>query len=305
MNLNKLKKTLKRKQKQVDKYLARCLPLGKTFPQPIYQAMRYSLLAGGKRFRPVLVLLTGQMLGAKAMELLPVAAALEMIHTYSLIHDDLPVMDNDDLRRGKPTNHKVFGEAMAVLAGDALLTMSFKLIADKVKNKKLAARLVSEISGAAGAAGMVGGQVLDMFAESRKKGAREKLGRLSRAKYLKTTHQLKTAAMITASVRSGALVAGARPGQLRKLTVYGRSLGLAFQIMDDLLDLKGSKRQLGKTPRKDARAGKLTYPSLWGTEQSFRQVQQLVKTAKRSLISFGPRAGSLRDLADYGLQRGN
>ena len=316
MQLSYFKKQFQRKRGQVNKYLDQCLPSAGTFPGPIYQAMRYSLLAGGKRFRPILTILTAELLGGRMSEAMPVAAALEMIHTYSLIHDDLPVMDNDDFRRGRPTNHKVFGEAMAILAGDALLTMAFQLITDKVKNKNLAARLVNEIAKAAGPDGMVGGQVLDIFKDIKSKGSLGKIMSLSPGvkwspdihrgeKYVREIHQRKTAALIVAAVRVGALTAGARPTQLNNLTRYAQNLGLAFQVVDDLLDLKGSQGQLGKTPHKDTRVGKLTYPAVLGENESWKQSRDLITAAKKSLDPFRSRAEMLKALADYVLQRGN
>lgn len=231
---NNIEQYLASKRKQVNGFLCKYLPGRKTVPTELYKAMRYGIASGGKRLRPILTLATGEMLGAKGRELQPIASAIEFIHTYSLIHDDLPAMDDDDFRRGKPTVHKAFGEALAILAGDALLTRTFEVIAGGIKNGSLAQQLTLEIAFAAGASGMVGGQVLDLqFAKSKK---------ADNAFYIKTL-RMKTAALIKASVSCGAIAAGADSKSLSRLSSYGEQLGLAFQLKDDILDSRPSPVQ--------------------------------------------------------------
>ncbi|PWI58780.1 polyprenyl synthetase family protein [Sulfoacidibacillus thermotolerans] len=234
------------------------LPKPDAFPEELAEAMRYSVFAGGKRLRPVLLLATVEAFGKDSTPLLPAACALEFLHTYSLIHDDLPAMDNDDYRRGKLTNHKKFGEATAILAGDGLLTLSFHTLAASAVQADLVVRMVQELADASGVHGMVAGQVADMYYEKRP----------VTPEALEFIHLHKTAALIVAPLRMGAIASGASEGALTSLSEFGRSLGLAFQIMDDLLDVFGDEQQLGKRPGVDAKLGKATYPALYGVEES-------------------------------------
>ncbi len=265
------------------------------------ESMRYSLFVGGKRLRPILCLA-----GAEAIKnsettrqvALPVACALECIHTYSLIHDDLPAMDDDDLRRGKPTNHTVFGEAAAILAGDGLLTFAFDLLsspATATLTDAVRIRIIQTIARAAGPLGMVGGQSLDMIYEGQQLGY----------EVLRSIHRSKTGALITASVLVGALVAGASQTQEAQLNRYGNSIGLAFQIMDDILDVSASTEELGKPAGSDIKADKLTYPSLFGIEQSRTMAQEAVQDALAALQDFDQQANPLRALAHYIIDRSN
>lgn len=297
---------------EVNQALSKHLPPASTFPPLIHEAMRYSVLNGGKRLRAILALMTGELFGTPSSRIMPYACALEMVHSYSLIHDDLPAMDNDDFRRGKPTSHKVFGEAMAILAGDALLTYAFQIIADKIQNNSVAPKLVSELSHAAGSVGMVGGQVLDIQNENKtghtSKASQQYIGvqgksPLNRGDLLREIHLRKTAAMIVASCRGGAIISDASNNQLSAITSYARNFGLAFQIVDDILDISGSKAQLGKTPGKDAKLHKLTYPALKGLKASYQETKYLIKQAKNSLNIFGKKADKLKELADYLLKR--
>ncbi len=277
---------LREQQKQVDAALDRLVPPEGDPPQTIHRAMRYSLFAGGKRIRPVLCLEAAQAVGDGAAGAMEAACALEMIHTYSLIHDDLPALDNDDFRRGRPTCHKQFGEAMAILAGDALLTRAFEILRD--------ARLVHELATAAGTVGgMIGGQVADLEGE----------GQPPTAALLESIHRAKTGALLRASVRMGAIAAGADERQLEALTCYGTHIGLAFQIVDDLLDVEQSSEKLGKTAGKDAQQQKITFPAVYGLEVSHRMAEEERAAAHAALNGFGERAGRLRELADLIVQR--
>ncbi|MEB3348775.1 MAG: farnesyl diphosphate synthase [Cyanobacteriota bacterium] len=266
--------------------------LGPERPESLRQAMRYSLLAGGKRLRPILCLAACELAGAAADLAMPTAVALEMIHTMSLIHDDLPAMDNDDLRRGRPTNHKVYGEANAILAGDALLTRAFEMVALRspgVAAERLLA-VVGELSLASGAPGLVGGQVVDLESE----------GRAVDLATLEYIHLHKTGALLRACVISGALVAGADESLLQALATYARGIGLAFQIIDDILDVTASSEVLGKTAGKDLTADKTTYPKLLGLEESRRRAEALVSEAKAALAPWpSERTAPLLGLADY------
>jgi geranylgeranyl diphosphate synthase type II len=260
--------------------------------------MRYSLFAGGKRLRPILVMAAFEAVdGKKSAYLLPVASALELIHTYSLIHDDLPSMDNDDFRRGKPTNHKVFGEAIAILAGDALLTLAFNLIPHRKPPKGAMSdklmQIVHEISRAAGFAGMIGGQAADILSE----------GKEVDQSILEYIHIHKTAALIQTSVRVGAILAGANQSQWSALSRYGDDIGVAFQIVDDILDIEGSQEELGKDIKSDISKGKKTYPEFFGLSESKRKAKILVEEAVESLNRFGPRAEPLRAIARYITER--
>lgn len=262
------------------------------YPEKIYEAMRYSLLAGGKRLRPILCLATCELLGGTLEMAIPTACALEMIHTMSLIHDDLPAMDNDDYRRGKLTNHKVFGEDIAILAGDGLLAYAFEYLA--VHTKGVSAdrllKVVARLGHAVAATGLVGGQVVDLDSEG------DSGITLATLNFI---HTHKTGALLQASVVSGAELASADSVTLDKLTQYARNIGLAFQIIDDVLDITATREELGKTAGKDLQAQKATYPSLWGIEESRRQAQQLVQDAKATLAEFGDRALPLIAIADY------
>ncbi len=265
--------------------------LGPERPEALREAMRYSLLAGGKRLRPILCLAACELAGGDPALALPTAVALEMIHTMSLIHDDLPAMDNDDLRRGRPTNHKVYGEANAILAGDALLTRAFEMVALRspgVPADRLLA-VVGELSLAAGAPGLVGGQVVDLECEGKEVD-------LDTLEYI---HLHKTAALLRACVLSGALIAGAPTPLIEALRTYARGIGLAFQIIDDILDVTASSEVLGKTAGKDLAADKGTYPKLLGLEESRRRAEALVSEAKGVLVPWKERAAPLLALADF------
>jgi geranylgeranyl diphosphate synthase, type II len=258
--------------------------------------MRYSLLAGGKRLRPALFLAAGEMLGASTEALLPAACAIEMIHTYSLIHDDLPAMDDDDLRRGRPTSHKVFGEAVAILAGDALLTRAYAVLAsdEALPDPARRLRLVQEIASAAGTVdGLVGGQVADMESEGREPDA-------ATVAYI---HRAKTGALLRASVVAGGIVASASEAQLTRLRNYGENIGLAFQIADDVLDLTSTAQQLGKTPGKDASVRKATYPAVHGLEASRSMARSLAEQAAADVRDLGPGSRILADLAHFIVER--
>src|SRR5205809_387248 len=255
--------------------------------------MRYSVMAGGKRLRPILVIAGCEAVGGMAERVLPTACALELIHTYSLIHDDLPAMDDDDYRRGRLTNHKVFGEAVAILAGDALLTHAFRLVAgnvDGASDARAIADVVAEIAEAAGTDGMVGGQVVDIESE----------GKTVSAETLDYIHTRKTAALIRASLRVGAMLAGAKPDALKAITRAGEALGLAFQIVDDILDVEGSLEELGKTAGSDQRKQKATYPALHGLEASRRRARQLIEDAK---VALELRDGDSQRYRGKGVQR--
>ena len=261
-------------------------------PEPLREAMRYSLLAPGKRFRPLLVLLAAEACAGSIEAALPAACAVEMVHTYSLIHDDLPAMDDDDLRRGRPTCHKQFGEAIAILAGDALLARAFEVLAKGVQPPAQAAACCQALAEAAGAGNLVGGQADDIG------------GKLDGSlEALESMHARKTGAMIVVSLALGALTAGADSCRIEALAQYGRRLGLAFQIVDDLLDVRGHESAVGKRLRKDSQAGKLTYPGLLGVEASSRRAEQLVTEACQAVAPLGPQGAGLRHLARYVLER--
>ncbi len=290
---------LAQKKIAVDKSLEKLVPPVKFYPPSVLEAMRYSLFAGGKRVRPILAIAAAEALGAKSAELLPIAGSLELIHTYSLIHDDLPAMDDDDFRRGRATCHKVYGEAIAILAGDGLLNMAFEVLSDPRRLKVVpAARLVEiirEISIATGVYGMVGGQVADMEAE----------GKDIDFPTLEYIHTHKTGALIRASVRVGALYARAGKRQFAALTRYGEMVGLAFQIADDILDLTGKREETGKDIGSDLKKGKQTFPSFYGLEESRRRAAEVVDRAIASLQGFGRAADPLRELAKYIVTRVN
>jgi geranylgeranyl diphosphate synthase type II len=260
-------------------------------------AMRYSLMAGGKRVRPILCIAAVEAVHGIPEPMTPVACALECIHTYSLIHDDLPSMDNDELRRGKPTNHMVFGEAEAILAGDSLLTFAFDLLSDPDNGVPVSdrdrLRLIHTVARAAGPFGMVGGQSLDVASE----------GKEVSFETLRFIHSCKTGALITASVRAGAIIGGATPDQLTSLTSYGENIGLAFQIVDDLLNVEGTTEQLGKAVGSDADRQKATYPAFFGMEETRNKVEKTVKAAIEAIEKFDEQADPLRELAHYILTR--
>jgi geranylgeranyl diphosphate synthase, type II len=289
-----LKAYLQSRQKTIDRALDRFLPKESTPPPSIHHAMRYSLFAGGKRLRPILCLAAAETCKGGASEALPLACAMECIHTYSLVHDDLPSMDNDDFRRGRATCHKVFGDGIAVLAGDALLTAAFEIAARAKPTRRYSmAEIFREIALAAGSRRLIAGQVADLQAEGKKVSRDE----------LRYIHENKTAAMITTSVRLGAISANAELKKLRALTRFGYSLGLAFQIIDDILDLTQTTEKLGKSAGKDITAQKATYPAVIGLDASRIEARRLTKRAHNSLRSFGNEAEPLRELANYMLVR--
>ena len=279
----------------VDAELDSILPPAQEYPPSIHKAMRYSVFAGGKRLRPVLCLEAGRLFRGDDKVLLRVGSALELIHTYSLIHDDLPSLDNDDLRRGKPTSHVVFGEATAILAGDALLTLAFETIAgvgNGAADRTL--RVLRELAHAIGTRrGMVAGQVVDL----------ETTDAITDAATLEYIHSAKTGAVIRAALRSGALLAPASPDDLARITAYGEKIGLAFQIADDLLDVLGSEAELGKSIGKDQQQRKATYPALHGIEASRQIASRLVKEACEVLEPYGERANILQGIAHYIIDR--
>ena len=279
----------------IDAQLDQLLPAESLEPGTVHQAIRWSLFAGGKRFRPLLLLTTGTTLGASHAELLATACAFEMIHTYSLIHDDLPSMDNDELRRGRPTCHIRFGEATAILAGDALQSLAFQTIAtDESLEAAKRVRLIAELTQAAGTPlGMVAGQALDLDAESREVSDAE----------LELSHGLKTGALIIAAARSGAIIANASEHELAVVTRYASQLGLLFQITDDLLDVTATSEALGKTPGKDARSSKATFPSILGIDETRERAQWVHREALAALDELPRPTGQLRAIADFILER--
>ncbi len=279
----------------VDRDLDYLLPASNVYPESIHRAMRHSIFAGGKRLRPILCIESGGLLGAPIGLLARVGAALEMIHTYSLIHDDLPALDNDDLRRGKPTCHVVFGEAIAILAGDALLTLAFRVLSElQGAPPERLVQIIRELASAIGTPeGMIAGQVADL--EPRRQPVTPHV--------LEFIHRAKTGGLLRASVRSGALAANPNGEDLSRLTTYGEKVGLAFQIADDLLDVLGTSAQLGKTAGKDKRQSKATYPSLYGIEESRRIARQLVDEACAALDPFAARGDPLREIARLLIER--
>jgi geranylgeranyl diphosphate synthase type II len=308
-----LKQVLEQGREAADIALEQLLPPASQHPTSIHQAMRHSVFAGGKRLRPILCMEAGRMIGAASVakssasksrarahsDSLPagieqVGAALEMLHTYSLIHDDLPALDNDDLRRGRPTSHKVFGEAIAILAGDALQTQAYESLAQLICPAEARVAIIREIAHATGTIdGMIGGQVVDLEAEHKKPD-------LATLEYI---HRSKTAALIIASVVSGGIYAGATVKDIAHLRTYGQSIGLAFQIVDDVLDVTQTSEQLGKTAGKDTAAEKATYPALFGIEESLRKADALVDQACEELKEYGKAAANLRDLARFLVER--
>ena len=294
-----IKAYLQKKKVAVDKSLEKLVPPAKTYPPAVHEAMRYSLFAGGKRVRPILAIASAEALGAPIAGLLPIAGSLELIHTYSLIHDDLPAMDDDDLRRGRPTCHKVYGEAIAILAGDGLLNMAFEVLSDPRRLKAVPAgrilAIIRELSTASGVFGMVGGQVVDIQSE----------GKEVDFPTLEYIHTHKTGALIRSSVRIGALYARAGKRQFTALSHYGEMVGLAFQIADDILDLTGTQEELGKDVGSDLKKDKKTFPSFYGLEESRRRAVEVADKAVASLQGFGRAADPLRELAKYIVERVN
>ncbi len=285
---------LQSRSKTVDAALNRLLPKATVKPATIHRAMRYSLFAGGKRLRPIACLAAAEACGGKIEPALPAACAVECIHTYSLIHDDLPCMDDDDFRRGRPTSHKVFGEGVAVLAGDALLTQAFEILATARETPRYKTRdLLHELAVAAGSRQLIAGQVADLEAEAKESTRAE----------LRFIHEAKTAAMIIASLRLGAMSANATPAKLTALTRFGRNLGLAFQVIDDILDVTQTSEKLGKSAGKDLTAQKTTYPALIGLDAARREARRLTKSSHDSLRPFGSKADQLHALADHLLTR--
>ncbi|HID31675.1 MAG TPA: polyprenyl synthetase family protein [Desulfobacterales bacterium] len=292
-----LKAYLNAKRQWVDQALKKSFPEPRGPASDVIRAMTYSLFAGGKRLRPILCLAGAHAVGGEERHVLPVACALEMIHTYSLIHDDLPVMDNDDLRRGKPTNHKVFGEAVALLAGDGLLTEAFRLMATMNLSEGIEPRALLKVMGliaeGAGYQGMVGGQVVDIQSE----------GKEVDFSLVKFIHTHKAGALIAASVLSGAILGGGDEPQVDAISSYGQKTGLAFQIADDILDIEGDREKMGKAMGGDAQKGKLTYPAVMGLESSKAIQRELVEQAIQSLEPFDHRADPLRHIARYIIER--
>ena len=284
-------------KKLIDERILSFLPQGKVYPESIHEAMRYSLLAGGKRLRPVLVMAAAEAVGGDRHTILPFAIAAELIHTYTLIHDDLPALDNDDLRRGKPTNHKVFGEAIAILAGDALLTQAFIIMTRAAGMETVPPECIlkatHEMAGALGSTGMIGGQVVDLESE----------GKRINSETLEYIHIYKTGFLIRACIRCGGVLSQASKGQLSSLSSFGAHIGLAFQIIDDILDITGDQEKLGKDIGSDLTKNKATYPALYGLEESKRKAEELVEESIDCLNEFDDRADPLREIARFFVQR--
>lgn len=297
MNNSSLRIYLEEKRGLIENKLLNLLGPPENYPSTLYKSMHYSLLAGGKRIRPILSVAAAEAVNGTAESAIPVAVALEMIHTYSLIHDDLPAMDNDDLRRGKPTNHKVFGEATAILAGDGLLTHAFVILSDKTLCAKTPAervlRILHEIGLGAGPSGMVGGQQSDIESEGRNLGIKD----------LEQLHTKKTGALIRAAIRAGGIAGGATDIQLAALTDYAERIGLAFQIADDILDIEGDPEEMGKSAGKDVEQNKNTYPALMGLEESRVLENRLVNEAIEALKGFDEKAEPLRAIARFIVER--
>jgi geranylgeranyl diphosphate synthase type II len=290
-----LKDTLEQGRRMIDQALEKLLPPPSQRPESIHQAMRHSVFAGGKRLRPVLCIEAARMIAGQVPEgIEDLGSALEMLHTYSLIHDDLPALDNDDLRRGQPTCHVVFGEAIAILAGDGLQTQAYEVLARLKCPAEARIRIIEEIARGTGTVdGMIGGQVKDLEAERQKPDAAT----------LEYIHRSKTGALITASLVSGGIYAGGSHAEVQRLRDFGRSIGLAFQIVDDVLDVTQSSQQLGKTAGKDTASEKATYPALFGVPESLRRADALIISGCGALDSFGARAETLKELARYLVQR--
>ena len=291
-----LDKYLRDRKQEVESALDASIAI--TYPEKIYESMRYSLMAGGKRLRPILTLAACELLGGDRATAMPTACAMEMVHTMSLIHDDLPAMDNDDFRRGKLTNHKVYGDDIAILAGDALLAYAFEYIAAQTKAvpAERILKVVAHLGHAVAATGLVGGQVVDLECEGKPDRPTETLTFI---------HIHKTAALLESCVICGALLAGANDTDIKRLSTYANNIGLAFQIIDDILDITATSEELGKTAGKDLAAQKVTYPSLWGIEASQQKAQDLVTEAKEQLTNYGDTALPLMAIADYITSRKN
>ncbi|HEY9701961.1 MAG TPA: farnesyl diphosphate synthase [Allocoleopsis sp.] len=296
MSIFNLSNYLAERANLVESALDKYLPV--IYPETIYESMRYSVLAGGKRLRPILCLATCELMGGTIDMAMPTACALEIIHTMSLIHDDLPAMDNDDYRRGRLTNHKVYGEDIAILAGDGLLAYAFEIVAETTKNvaPERLLKVVGLLGKAVGAAGLVGGQVVDLQSEGNPNIS---------AETLEFIHRHKTGALLETCVTTGAIIAGVSESDLQKLSRYAQNIGLAFQITDDILDITATQAELGKTAGKDLVAQKATFPSLWGLEESKIQAQKLILDAKLELSGFGAKAEPLTALADFIINRKN
>ncbi len=292
-----LTETLESGCRTIDQALQRLLPAENAYPESIHRAMRHSVFAGGKRLRPILAMEAAHMVAAPGSPhagIEELGSALELLHTYSLVHDDLPALDNDDLRRGHPTCHVVFGEATAILAGDALQTRAYEILANLKCSSEARVRIIAEIARETGTiAGMIGGQVVDLESEHVKPDA----------SVLEYIHRSKTGALITASIVAGGLYAGASDKQIQNLREFGRAVGLAFQIVDDVLDVTQSSEQLGKTAGKDTASDKATYPSLFGVDESLRRADELIANGMAALEEFGGRAQTMKDLANFLIQR--
>ncbi|MEI6653463.1 MAG: polyprenyl synthetase family protein [Verrucomicrobiota bacterium] len=289
-----LKSYLSARVAEVDAALDRFLPVAKQRPATLHEAMRYCVFAGGKRMRPVLCLAAAEACGGPPANALAPACAVELLHTYSLVHDDLPCMDDDDLRRGRPTCHKAYGEGMAVLCGDALLTHAFAVLAQTPVTKRYGTRdFIHDLTTAGDSTHLIGGQVMDLEGEGKKLTRRD----------LVRIHEAKTAALLTASLRLGAMSANATPAKLASLTDFGHALGLAFQVIDDILDVTQSTEVLGKTAGKDQAVEKATYPALLGLPAARREAARLTRAAMLALNPLGTKAEPLRQIADYLLQR--
>lgn len=285
---------LKRRKKVIEKALPSYLPDPGDCPGQLREAMEYSIMAGGKRLRPILSMAAAEGCGGNHRMVLPAACAIEFIHTYSLIHDDLPAMDDDDFRRGRPTSHKVFGEAMAILAGDALLTAAFEILSRRGKMPdRVRIAVIRDLALASGAGGMIGGQVMDVASEGMKVDQETVI-------YI---HRNKTAALITASLRAGAMIAGSSRTYLKKMTHYGEYAGQAFQIVDDLMDVEGEMSRMGKQPGSDEKRGKATFPSVAGMETSRSEAERLGMSARRAIAGLGAGAAVLDAMIDYILTR--
>ncbi|HNZ07060.1 MAG: polyprenyl synthetase family protein [Candidatus Cloacimonetes bacterium] len=288
-----LKKDMKEKQELVNIILDRYLPRKDEYPKNLHKAIRYSVFAGGKRLRPYLTMLAYQIFAGNPEPITPVAAAIEMIHTFSLIHDDLPDIDNDDYRRGKKSCHALFGEGEALLAGDSLLVSAFELITYAEISAELRVRFIRELARECGISGLIAGQMVDIQSEGKK---------VSK-KTLQYIHENKTAKLINICLRFGALAGGAPPEELAAIEEYGNCLGMVFQIVDDLLDIEGDPEELGKSVGKDVEVEKATFPSVWGVEESRRQARELTEKAKQAIVKLGEKAMLLDVLADYMLTR--
>ena len=289
-----LKEYCRERAALIDNALDKMLPPADTYPETIYEAMRYSLFAGGKRLRPILLMAAADAVGVDGKEYLHVACGLEMIHTYSLIHDDLPAMDDDDYRRGKLTNHKVFGDATAILAGDGLLTAAFEVMLSQPGSEpEILLKVVRDLAASAGAKGMVGGQVVDMLSEGKK----------IDSDTLKFMHQAKTGALFKAAIKAGAILAGATPLQVLALIEYAEQFGLAFQITDDILDVIGNADKIGKPVGSDEKNEKVTYVTLYGLEGARDMAGEASQKAVEALMAFGPAADILRELVNYLISR--